>query len=171
MQLKGTEKARYFIATTICAYLAALCLALIITSAFFSQLSDALAMTATGVFGLLVCASLGFAFFWSQRRELQYEQIDTEADAATNFNRIRAAVLRSGWRILAELPDRQLDAQTPDSRFSAGERVQIRCKDSIVWVASICDPSVGFSLTGRQRCAENRAAVRSALLPSAIEPS
>jgi hypothetical protein len=31
-------------------------------------------------------------------------------------------------------------------------------------VASICDPSVGFSLVGRRRCAEHRALVRSAVL-------
>jgi hypothetical protein len=33
-----------------------------------------------------------------------------------------------------------------------------------VMVASICDPSVGFSLVGRRRCAEHRGLVRSAVL-------
>lgn len=164
MELKGADKAKYFAATAICAYLAALCAALIVTSAFFSKMQDAVAVTAAGLFGLVMSALLGLAFFCSQRRELRYDRIVTSNDAGTNFSAVRAALLDVQWRITSELPDRQLDAQTADSRFTVGERVQIRFAGSDVLVASICDPSVGFSLVGRRRCAEHRALVRSAAL-------
>ena len=166
MELKGAEKAKYFAATTICVYLATLCGALIVTSAFFSKMQDAVAVTAAGLFGLFMSGLLGLAFFCSQRRELRYDRIVTSNDAGTNFRAVRAALLDVQWRVTSELPDRQIDAQTPDSRFTVGERVQIRFAGSEVLVASICDPSVGFSLVGRRRCAEHRALVRGAVLRS-----
>jgi len=166
MALKGAEKARYFGATLICVYLAALCAALVVTSAVFSTMQDATAVTAAGLFGLLMSGLLGLAFFWSQRRELRYDRFVTSNDAGTNFRAVRAAILDVQWRVISQLPDRQLDAQTAHSRFTVGERVQIRFVGSDVWVASICDPSVGFSLVGRRKCAEHRALVRSVVLQS-----
>ena len=77
MELKGAEKAKYFAATTICVYLATLCGALIVTSAFFSKMQDAIAVTAAGLFGLVMSGLLGLAFFCSQRRELRYDRIVT----------------------------------------------------------------------------------------------
>ena|SRR3984957_3918808 len=166
MELKGAEKAKYFGATIICVYLATLCAALIVTSAVFSTMHDATAVTAAGLFGLVMSGLLGLAFFCSQRRELQYDRIVTSNDAGTNFRAVRASILDAQWRVKSELPDRQLDAQTADSRFTVGERVQIRFAGSDVLVASICDPSVGFSLVGRRRCAEHRDLVRSVVLQS-----
>ena len=168
MELRGTEKAKYFAATTICVYLATLCAALIVTSAFFSKMQDAIAVTAAGLFGLLMSGLLGLAIFCSQRRELRYDRVVTSTDAGSNFRAVRAALLDFEWRITCELPERQLDAQTADSRFTVGERVQIRFAGSDVLVASICDPSVGFSLVGRRRCAEHRSLVRRAILQSQI---
>jgi hypothetical protein len=167
MELKGAEKAKYFSATIICVYLATLCAALIVTSAVFSTMQDATAVTAAGLFGLVMSGLLGLAFFCSQRRELRYDRIVTSNDADTNFRAVRASILDAQWRVTSELPDRQLDAQTADSRFTVGERVQIRFVGSNVLVASICDPSVGFSLVGRRRCAEHRDFVRSVVLQSA----
>jgi hypothetical protein len=164
MELKGAEKAKYFAATTICVYLATVCAVLIVTSAFFSKMQDSMAVVAAGLFGLLLSGLLGFAFFWSQRRELQYDQINSSTDAGSNFRAVRDALLTVGWRIKSEMPNRQLDAQTADSRFTVGERIQIRFTGSEVLVASICDPSVGFSLVGRRRCAEHREFVRNAVL-------
>jgi hypothetical protein len=109
---------------------------------------------------------LGLAFFYSQRRELRYDRIVTSNDAGTNFRTVRAALMEVQWRVVSELPDRQIDAQTADTRFTVGERVQIRFAGSDVLVASICDPSVGFSLVGRRRCAEHRDLVRGAVLQS-----
>jgi hypothetical protein len=45
-----------------------------------------------------------------------------------------------------------------------GERVAVRFRGSDVLVASICDPSVGFSLVGRRHCQEHRDIVRTAVL-------
>ena len=59
LRLAGMERAKYFAPVAICAYLAALCVALIITSAFLDGVRDAVAITAAGIFGLLVCGSLG----------------------------------------------------------------------------------------------------------------
>ena len=168
MELKGAERAKYFAATIICVYLAALCAALIVTSAVFSTMQDAAAVTAAGLFGLVMSGLLGLAFFWSQRRELQYDRIVTSNDSGTNFRAVRASILAAQWRVISELPDRQLDAQTADSRFAVGERVQIRFAGSDVLVASICDPSVGFSLVGRRRCAEHRDFVRGVVLQSKL---
>jgi hypothetical protein len=166
MELKGAEKVKYFATTIICVYLATLCAVLIVTSAFFSRMQDAIAVTAAGLFGLVMSGLLGLAFFCSLRRELRYDRIVTSNDAGSNFRAVRAAILDVHWRVTYELPDRQLDAQTADSRFTVGERVQIRFAGSDVLVASICDPSVGFSLVGRRRCAEHRGFVRSAVLQS-----
>jgi hypothetical protein len=163
MELKGAERAKYFAATMTCVYLATLCAALIVTSAFFSKMHDTMAVTAAGVFGLFMSGLLGLAFYCSQRRELRYDQIPTSTDAGSNFRAVRAALLDVGWRVTSEMPDRQLDAQTADSRFTVGERVQVRFIGSDVLVASICDPSVGFSLVGRRRCAQHRGLVRSAV--------
>jgi hypothetical protein len=129
-------------------------------------MQDAPAVTAAGLFGLVMSGLLGLAFFYSQRRELQYDRIVTSNDARANFQAVRAALLDVQWRVTSELSDRQLDAQTSDSRFTVGERVQIRFAGSDVLVASICDPSVGFSLVGRRRCAENRGLVRNAVRQS-----
>jgi hypothetical protein len=171
MELRAGETARYFVASTMCLYIATICLILIIVSAFFSAMRDASALTATGVFGLLVSAAVGCAFYWSQLRELRYEEIETARESAPdNYRRARSAALRLGWTILDERQNRRLDAQTPQSRFSAGERVQISFQGKWVWVASICDPAVGFSLVGRQKCVEHRAAIRAAVLDT-VEPA
>jgi hypothetical protein len=164
MKLVGVDRARYFVPTTICVSLAILCAALILTSAFLTGVPDAIAVTAAGVFGLLLSGGLGLLFWYAQRRDLQYMRVATASDAPSNFAAVRSAAQRAGWRILREDPARGLEAQTPLSMLDVGERVQVQFRDSDVLVASICDPSIGFSLVGRRHCAEHRELVRQAVL-------
>ncbi len=48
--------------------------------------------------------------------------------------------------------------------FAEGERVCVEFRDDQVLVASICDPNVGFSLVGHQRCVQHCEQVRRAVL-------
>jgi hypothetical protein len=153
----------------ICVYLAALCAILIVTSAFLTRMQDAVAVTAAGLFGLLLSGGLGFAFWWSQRRDLLYLLVPTSSDPRTNFQAVRAAVHDAGWLILREDPARRLEAQAIGSSMNPGERVAVQFRDNDVLIASICDPSVGFSLVGRRRCREHRELVRRAVLSARQE--
>ncbi len=164
MQLVGADRVRYFVPTAICVYLAGLCLVLIVTSAFLVTLQNAVAVTAAGVFGLLLTGGLGVVFWRAQRGDLQYTRLVTGANAAANFEAVRTAALHAGWRILREDSERHLDAETFVSLLGVGERVAVEFRGNEVLVASICDPSVGFSLVGRRRCEAHRELVRQAVL-------
>jgi len=164
LRLVGLDRARYFAATAICIYLAALCAVLILTSVFLASLQDAIAVTVAGVFGLMLTGGLGLLFWRTQRRDLQYIRLATAADAMANFARVESAALHAGWRIVRAEPGRRLDAEAPVSLLDKGERVAVQFRGNDVLVASICDPSVGFSLTGRRHCAAHRDLVRQAVL-------
>jgi len=164
MQLTGSERVRYFAPTAICGYLAALCVALIVTSLFLVSMQNAVAVTAAGVFGLLLSGGLGLVFWHAQRRELRYLRVVTSADARSNFEAVRRAALGAGWSIMREEPGRQLDARAAGSSLHQGERIAVRFVEHDVLVASICDPEVGFSLTGRRHCNQHRDLVRRAVL-------
>ena len=150
LHLAGFERMKYFAPVAICGYLAALCLALIITSAFLDNIQDAIAITAAGVFGLLLsggsaarqfcgCSCVNCATSWYRRA----------GRADENF----AAVLRmaesSEWKVTVKVQRRCLEALTRwGSMLSEGEYVVVRFRQNDVLVACITDPSVGFSLVG-----------------------
>jgi hypothetical protein len=163
MQLAGWDRARYFLPTAICVYLCALCLVLIVTSAFLVSVQNAVAVTVAGLFGLLLSGALGYFFWNAQRRDLLYSRVATGSDATANFDAVRSAAAQAGWRISREEPARRLDALTRVTLLDVGERVSIQFRGHDVLIASICDPSVGFSLAGRQHCAEHRELVRQAV--------
>jgi hypothetical protein len=165
MELTGLDRLRYFVPTAICIYLAALCVVLIVTSAFIVSLPNAVAVTVAGSFGLLMSGGLGLIFWRAQRRDLQFLRITTSSDAQSNFEAVRSAVDRAGWRLLVQDPGRRLVAQTSGALLDVGERVAVQFRDSDVLVASICDPSIGFSLAGRRHCADHREFVRQVVLP------
>jgi hypothetical protein len=166
MKLTGVDRLRYFVPTAICIYLAALCAVLIVTSAFIVSLQNAVAVTVAGVFGLLLSGGLGLIFWRAQRRDLQFSLFATSTDAQTNFEAVRSAANRAGWRLLLQEPGSGLVAQTSGAILDVGERVAVQFRDSDVLVASICDPSIGFSLAGRRHCAEHREFVRQVVLPN-----
>jgi hypothetical protein len=166
MQLEGRERWRYFVPTAICGYLAALCAALIVTSVFLAGMRDAIALTAAGAFGLALSGALGFVFWSAQRRDLVFSEVATSNGALENYRVVRAAALAAGWRILREEPGVRVDAEVQGSTLEAGERVVVRFRGSEVLVASICDPSVGFSLVGRRRCDAHRRRVLECVVPA-----
>jgi hypothetical protein len=165
MKLTGVDRLRYFVPTAICLYLAALCAVLIVTSAFIVSRQSAVAITVAGLYGLLLSGGLGLIFWLAQRRDLRFLRITTSSDAQSNFEAVRAAADRAGWRILVQDPGRRFVAQTSGPLLDAGERVVVQFCDNEVLVASICDPSIGFSLTGRRHCAGHREFVRRVVLP------
>jgi hypothetical protein len=164
MELTRGDRLRYFVPTAICVYLAALCAVLIVTSAFIVRLQNAVAVTVAGIFGLFLSGGLGLIFWRAQRRDLQFSRIATSSDAQSNFEAVRSAVDRAGWRILLQDPGRRLVAQTSGALLNVGERVAVQFRDHDVWVASICDPSIGFSLAGRRHCADHKEFVRQVVL-------
>jgi hypothetical protein len=163
LHLAGLERAKYFAPVAICGYLAALCVALIITSAFLDTMRDAIAVTAAGIFGLLMSGSLGAAILRVQLRELHYTVVATHADPLGNFELVRRLAQSSGWHVTSETPGKCLEARTSGSILSEGEIVSVRFRGRDVLVASICDPGVGFSLVGRGRCRQHRELVRRAV--------
>ena len=163
LKLAGFERVKYFAPVAICGYLSALCVALIITSAFLENMRDAIAITAAGIFGLLVSGGLGAVILRVQLRELRYVVVSTHADPEENFQVVGRLAETSGWHVTANEPGRCLEARTPGSVLSEGEIVAVRFRQHDVLVASICDPGVGFSLVGRRRCTQNRELVRLAV--------
>jgi hypothetical protein len=167
MQLVGADRARYFAPTVICVYLSVLCIVLIVTSMFLGNKQDAVAVTAAGTFGLLLSGGLGLLFWRAQRHDLMYETISTPSDALSNFRWVLDAAQTAGWRILRQEPAQQIDALSCGSILDVGERIVVQFRGSDVLVASICDPSVGFSLVGRRHCNEHRELVRRAVVTGA----
>jgi hypothetical protein len=165
MKLTGLDRLRYFVPTAICLYLAAVCAVLIVTSAFIVSRQNAVAITVAGLYGLLLSGGLGLIFWLAQRRDLRFLRITTASDAESNFAAVRAAADRAGWRILGQDPGRRFVAQTSGPLLDVGERVVVQFCEGEVLVASICDPSIGFSLAGRRHCAGHREFVRQVVLP------
>jgi hypothetical protein len=165
MKLTGVDRLRYFVPTAICFYLAGVCAVLIVTSAFIVSRQNAIAIAVAGLYGLILSGGLGLIFWLAQRRDLRFLRITTASDAQSNFAAVRTAADRAGWRILLQDPGHRFVAQTSDPLLGVGERVVVQFCDSDVLVASICDPSIGFSLTGRRHCAGHREFVRQAVLP------
>jgi len=163
LRLDGWDRARYFMPTAICLYLTLLCLVLVVTSVFLASVQNTVAIAAAGLFGVVLSGGLGLVLWTAQRRDLRYITVETSVDAATNFEIVQAAAHRAGWRIVRGEPGRRLEARTSVLLLDEGERVAVQFRGSDVQVASICDPSVGFSLVGRRHCGEHRELVRRAL--------
>ena len=168
MELTGLDRLRYFIPTVICGYLAGVCVVLIITSAFLASVQNAVAVAAAAIFGLSLSAGMGFLFWNTQHRDLSYQRFTGSDDPFAHYAAVRTAALAAGWVLLREDVGRRLDAQTSVLLLSVGERVAVRFRGRDVLVASICDPSVGFSLVGRRHCAAHRDLVRHAVMGTAL---
>src|ERR1700712_2195926 len=88
MALSRLDRIRYFVPTAICVCLAALCLVLIVTSAFLHSRQNAVAVATAGVFGLVLTGGLGYVFWWAQRRDLLFIRIATGCGASINFGAV-----------------------------------------------------------------------------------
>jgi hypothetical protein len=167
LKLQGTDWVRYFAAVGLCAYLAAICLALIVTSAFLANRREAVAVSASAVFGLLMSCALGAGVFALQRRELRYQSVGGAFGPDANFDRVLRLAEELGWRVTRQERGRRLEARTAGSMLEHGEWVVVQFREQKVLIASICDPGVGFSLVGRRRCQHNRELVRQVVVPQA----
>ena len=164
MRLKGFEWWRYFVPTLICSYLALMCAALLVTSWFLPRDQNSLTIGAVAIYGLLFSGLVAWFFWRAQRRDLRFQRIPTETRAASYFAALQAAITDAGWEIRAQEPGVRIEAQTAGSFLLRGERVWVEFDGYEVLVASICDPSVGFSLTGRRKCQAHREMVRRVVL-------
>ncbi len=162
-RLQGIDRARYFAPVAFFAFLAALCLALITVSAFLVTIHDALAIAVAGLFGMLATGAAGAVILRLQLRWLRYTAIPISTDPDLALAAVRRLVAEAGWRLTRQSDD-GLEARTPDTLFAEGERVSVQIRDHAVLVASICDPNVGFSLVGHQRCQQHCERVRRAVL-------
>jgi hypothetical protein len=164
LKLHGADWARYFAPVAFCAYLAVICLALIVTAAFLDNGREALAVTASALFGLLMAGALGMGMLGMQLRELRYLSVPTAFQAGANFELVARLAAELGWHVTQREPGRRLEARTVDSLLEQGELVVVLFREQQVLIASICDPRVGFSLVGRRRCRHNRELVRQGIL-------
>jgi hypothetical protein len=164
LRLTGVQRAKYFAPVAMCVYLATLCAAICITAVFLNNPRQAAATLAAGLFGLLLSATLGAIVLFVQLNEMRYLTVTTRADAITNFKAVRGLAQHLAWQITLAEVGSCLEAITPDSMSQEGEIVSVKLRQNQVLIASICNPDVGFSLTGRRRCQRNRELVRQAVL-------
>jgi hypothetical protein len=164
LRLQGGDWVRYFAPVAFCAYLAAICVALIITSAFLHNVREALAVSAAALFGLVLSAALGMGVLGMQLHELRYLSVATAFDAESNFEQVILLARALGWQLTRQEPGQRLDARTSDSMLQQGEMLVALFRGQQVLIACICDPGVGFSLVGRRRCQQYRELVRRAVL-------
>ncbi len=162
LELQGADRARYFAPVVFFGFLAALCIGLISVTPFLVTIHDAMALAAAGVFGLLATAGLGFVILRAQLRWLRYTSIPISIDADTALEAVHRLAVASGWKVTRQGTG-CLEAETPGTLLAEGERVSVRIRDQQLLVASICDPQVGFSLSGHQRCLQHCESVRQAV--------
>jgi hypothetical protein len=163
LRLRGIDRARYFAPVVFFGFLAALCLALITVCPFLVTIHDTVAIAAAGVFGLLATGGVGALILGLQLRWLRYTSVPIGIDADTALEAVRSLAVEAGWKITRQTAG-SLEATTAGTMFAEGERVSVEIRDQQLLVASICDPNVGFSLTGHQRCRQNCERVRQAVL-------
>ena len=164
LKLHGSDWARYFAPVAFCLYLAAVCIALVVTAAFLHNLREALAVTAAAGFGLLLSGALGMGVLGMQLHELRYLPVATGFGSEANIELVRRVAHDVGWQLMRELTGARLEFRTADSMLQQGELVVVLFREQQVLIACICDPGVGFSLVGRRRCQHNRELVKRAVL-------
>jgi hypothetical protein len=163
LHLAGGDWARYFAPVAICAYVGAICVALMITAAFLTNRYQGVAISAAGFFGLLMSCGLGAVLLITQLRELRFVALHPPMATHDQYLRVMALAQQQGWRITGEQPDRRLEVRTEGSVLDAGELIVVQFRGDEALVACICDPSIGFSLVGQRRCKQNRELVSLAL--------
>ncbi len=164
LRLTGVQRTKYFAPVALCIYLATLCAAICITAVFLNSPRQAAATLAAGLFGLLLSTALGAIVLFVQLNEMRYLTVTTQAGATTNFEAVQRLAQHLGWQITLAEVGSSLEAITPDWMSQQGEIVSVQLRQNQVLIASICNPNVGFSLTGRRRCQRNRELIRQAVL-------
>ena len=109
-----------------------------------------------------VTGAAGLVILRLQLRWLRYTSIPLYTERSAAIAAVRQLIADAGWRITRQSSG-GLEARTPGSMFDEGERISVEFRDHEVLVASICDPQVGFSLVGHQRCIQHCERVRRAV--------
>jgi len=167
LTLPRLDRVIYFAPALFFAYLAVLCTGLILTSLFLVQVRNPEAIAGAGIFGLLVTAGLGALLLRAQLHDLRFTRVATQADTQTNYAAVLELIRAAGWVITCNKSDELIDARVSDSLLSRGEWVAVRFRDRDVWIASICDPRIGFSLVARKRCRHYKELIKAALCAAA----
>lgn len=167
IRLPRLDRLIYFAPALFFGYLAALCSALILTSIFLVKVRNPEAIAGAGIFGLLVTTGLGAVLLRAQLNDLRYVRFKTHADAPANYEAVLKIIRSAGWTITSNEPGQLIDARVSDSLLSRGEWVAVRFRGHDVWIASICDPRIGFSLVARRRCRYYKELVKSAVSATA----
>lgn len=163
LHLPRMDRVIYFAPALFFGYLAALCAGLILTSVFLVKVRNPGAIAGAGIFGLLVTVGLGALLLRAQLNDLRYVRFTTHADEDSNYRTVLNSVRAAGWAVTRSEPAQLIDARVSDSLLSRGEWVAVRFRGRDVWIASICDPRIGFSLVARRRCLHYKELIRSAL--------
>jgi hypothetical protein len=167
LQLPRMDRVIYFAPALFFGYLAALCAGLILTSIFLVKVHNPAAIAGAGIFGLFVTLGLGALLLRAQLNDLRYVRFTTHGDAETNFRTVLNSIRAAGWTITRSEPAQVIDARVADSLLSRGEWVAVRFRGHEVWIASICDPRIGFSLVARRRCIQYKELIRTAVSATA----
>jgi hypothetical protein len=162
LRLHGIDWARYFAPVLFFGFLASLCLGLIAVSAFLATVRDPVMIAVAGLFGLLATGAAGTVILRLQMRWLRYTSIPISSDRQTVLAALRRLAAEAGWSVTRQGAG-SLEARTPGTMFTEGERVCVEIRDHELLVASICDPNVGFSLVGHRRCQQHCERVRQAV--------
>ena len=162
LRLQGIDRVRYFAPVGFCVFLCALCLGLAVVSTMV-RIPEALAITAVALLGVFACAVAGALLLRLQLHWLRYTHLAVRQSPQAAWEAVHQTALDSGWSITHEIPGHTLRATTPGTMFGEGERVAVEFSPHEVLVASICDPAVGFSLTGHERCRQHSERVRRAV--------
>jgi hypothetical protein len=170
IKLTGIDRVMYFAPVLVFGYLAAMCAALILTSIFLVSIRNPEAIAGAGVLGLVVTTAVGGLLYKAQMRDLRYRRFATHADAQTNYAAVSSVFREAGWLITRDEAPDVIDARVADSLLSRGEWVSVRFRGEEVWIASICDPHIGFSLVARRRCRQYIERIRSVVFapPAAL---
>jgi hypothetical protein len=166
IKLSGLDRLMYFAPVLVFGYLAAMCAALILTSVFLVSIKNPEAIAGAGVLGLLVTTALGSVLYKAQLRDLRYRRFATHADPRTNYAAVANVFREAGWIITRDEAGEIIDARVADSLLSHGEWISVRFRGDEVWIASICDPHIGFSLVARRRCRQYIERIRSGVFAS-----
>jgi hypothetical protein len=167
ISLPRLDRLIYFAPALFFGYLAALCTALILTSIFLVKVRNPEAIAGAGIFGLFMTAGLGALLLRAQLNDLRFVRFTTHADAPANYGAVLDSMRAAGWTIASSAPGQFIDARVSDSLLSRGEWVAVRFRGHDVWIASICDPRIGFSLVARRRCRHYKELIKSAVSAAA----
>jgi hypothetical protein len=163
LQLPYWSRVLYYAPLAMCGFITLICLALLCVAGFVADRGQAAALAVVGGLGIAVSVALGIAAFKLQRGELRYHVYNLPYPAEHAYQRVRAMMSVAQWQVMLEEKDRRLDAETADFLLEHAELVSVRFLRREVWIASICDPRVGFSLAGKRRCAHHREKIRQML--------